>query len=137
MMAGSLAPAACSSVALPLPCNLMIVALPADSTLRAGDPLPAELQVLAGPGDFDGLGTAISTDANGYVTVDMQLRGVAVARFAAHTAGHIGEPMAIVINGDVVGVALILTPIVGGELAITPATDDKEAFKQRFAGCIR
>jgi preprotein translocase subunit SecD len=137
VVAGAWALAGCSSLTLPLPCDLMIVALPPDSTLQEGDPLPAEPQVIAGPGDFDAIGSSIRTDPGEGVSLDLRLRGAAIERFAGHTAAHVGEPMAIVINGEVVAVPFIQSPIPAGEMSVIPATDDSEAFSDRFAGCVR
>ena len=130
--------AGCESITLPLPCDLMIVALPADSTLQPGDPLPADPQVIAGPGDFDVLRSSIKqTLPGGEVSLDLQLRGAAIGRVASHTEGHIGEPIALVINGEVVSVPTIQSPIPDGVLSVTPATDDGQDFTERFAGCVR
>ena len=90
----------CSSLTVPLPCDLMIVAVAADSTLKEGDPVPPEPQVIAGPGEFDAIGSSIKTDPNGGVSLELRLRGAAIERLAAHTAAHLGEPIAIVINGE-------------------------------------
>ena len=128
----------CESLTMPLPCNLMIVALPADSTLQPGDPLPADPQVIAGPADFDDLRSSIKqTLPGGEVSLDLQLRGAGIGRVARYTEDHLGEPMALVINGEVVSVPIIQSPIPDGALSVTPATDDAQAFTERFAGCVR
>ena len=130
--------AGCESIALPLPCDLMIVALPADTTLQPGDPLPANPQVIAGPGDFDMLRSSIKqTLPGGEVSLDLQLRGAAIGRVASHTEGHVGEPMALLINGEVVSVPTIQSPISDGVLSVTPATEDGQDLTERFAGCVR
>lgn len=131
--------AACESITLPLPCDLMIVALPADSTLQPGDPLPAEPhQIIAGPGDFDVLRSSIrQTLPAGDVSLDLQLRGAAIGRVAGHTKAHLGEPMALLINGEVVAVPIIQSSIPDGAISVTPDTADADAFVQRFRGCVR
>ena len=130
--------AGCDSITLPLPCDLMIVALPADSALQPGDPLPANPQVIAGPTDFDALGSSIKqTLPGGEVSLDLQLRGAAIERVARHTEDHLGEPMALIINGEIVSVPIIQSPIPDGALSVSPATDDAQAFTERFAGCVR
>lgn len=136
VVAGSLL-VGCSSVTVPLPCDLMILAVPADSTLEAGDPVPAEPDVIAAPGDFDPSGSAITTDPGGANVLDLRLRGDAVPRFAAHTAAHVGEQIAIVVNGEVVAIPIIESSIANGEISITPATTDNDAFAKRFEGCVR
>ena len=127
----------CSSLTVPLPCDLMIVAVAADSTLKEGDPVPPEPQVIAGPAEFDAIGNSIKTDPNGGVSLELRLRGAAIERLAAHTAAHLGEPMAIVINGEVVAVPFIQSSIPAGEISVAPATSDGAAFAKRFAGCVR
>ncbi len=129
----------CSPITLPLPCDLMIVALPADSTLQPGDPLPAEPhQIIAGPGDFDALRSSIrQTLPAGDVSLDLQLRGAAIGRVARHTEDHLGEPMALLINEEVVAVPIIDSSIPDGAISVAPAMDDAEGFVERFRGCVR
>ena len=127
----------CSSVALPLPCDLTIVALPADSTLQPGDPLPAGAQVLARPDDFDRSAVAIVNDDAGNPAVSLELRGDAIARVAAHTAGHVGEFMAISINGDVVAVPVIQSPLLDGKIQISSGSEDGDDLAAKFVGCVR
>ncbi len=127
----------CSSVTLPLPCDLTIVALPADSTLQPGDPLPAGALVLVGPDDFDRTTIAIVDDDSGNPAVSFELRGDAIARVAAHTAGHVGEPMAIAINGDVVAVPFIQSPLLDGKIQISSGIQDGDDLAAKFAGCVR
>ena len=128
----------CESITLPLPCDLMIVALPADSTLQAGGALPEDSLVIAGPGDFDALQSSIKqTLPGGEVTLDLMLRGVAIDRVARHTTEHVGEPIALVINGEVVSVLIVMSPIPEGAISVTPDSDQAEGFAQRFAGCVR
>ncbi len=126
----------CQPSTLPLPCEMAIAALPADSTLEPGDPLPAGSQVLAGPDDFDRAAVAVAVDGSGGATVDLALRGDAIARFGAHTAGHLGESIAIAINGTVVSVPTIQSPMLDGKVQITGAQGDKD-LAQRFGGCVR
>ena len=131
--------AACESISLPLPCDLMIVALPADSTLQPGDSLPAEPHaVIAGPGDFDAVRSSIRQGLPaGEVSLDLHLRGDAIGRVARHTEDHVGEPMALLINGEVVSIPIIQSSIPDGAISVTPDTDDADAFIERFRGCVR
>ncbi len=123
--------------ALPLPCNITIAAVPPNSDLEAGDSLPADLPVLASPGDFDASATAILADVNGSAAIDLELQGPAIARIAAHTAGHIGESMAIAINGTVIAVAIIQSPLPDGKVQITSGAIGDNDLAERFAGCAR
>jgi len=127
----------CSSVTLPLPCDLTIVALPAGSTMQPGDPLPAGAQVLARPDDFDRSAVAIVSDDAGNPAVSFELRGDAIARVAAHTAGHLGELMAIAINGNVVAVPVIQSPLLDGEIQISSGNQEGDDLAAKFAGCVR
>jgi preprotein translocase subunit SecD len=124
----------CASIT-PGPCDLTIVALPADSTVEPGDPLPVAPLVLAGPNDFDRTTIAIVTDDLGNPAVNMALQGDAIARVAAHTAGHTGEFMAVAINGTVVSVPIIQGPLLDGTLQITGAGANDD-LGQRFEGCV-
>ena len=124
--------------AVPLPCNLAIAAVPADRSLEEGVPLPGNLPILAGPADFDQDAVRILADVNGESTiVDLKLRGDAIARVAAHTAGHTGEFLAIAINGTVVNVPMIQGQIPDGQLRITSGVLGEEDFGEQLAGCVR
>lgn len=129
--------AACSSLTLPLPCDLMIIAVPVDATLQAGDPLPTDPQILAGGSDFDTTRSSITKDADGVNVLNLQLQGAAVGRFAGHTEAHFGEQVAIIINSEVVAVPVVQSSIPTGQLSIIPGAIDNAEFAQRFAGCIR
>lgn len=124
--------------AVPLPCNLAIASLPPASTLEAGDPLPGNLPMLAGPADFVPDAVRILADVNGETTVvDLKLRGDAIARLAAHTAGHTGDFMAIAINGSVAAVVSIEGQIPDGQLQISSGGLGDNGLAQQFAGCSR
>ena len=127
----------CSAVPRSLVCDVTIVALPADTTLKAGDPLPEQSLVLAGPDDFDRAAMEIAPDSNNQPALDLELRGDAIARLEAHTAGHSGEFMAIAINGTVVAIPMILSPIPDGQLQITSGGTGDIDLAQEFAGCVR
>jgi preprotein translocase subunit SecD len=126
----------CSSMAIPAPCDLTIIALPADSTVAPGDPLPAAAVVLAAPSDFDR--TAIEfvvMEGADSPAVNLALQGNAIARVAAHTAAHSGEFMAIAVNGTVVSVPIIQGPLLDGTIQITGGMENEDVA-QRFAGCV-
>jgi hypothetical protein len=127
----------CSALPRPLLCDVSIVALPADTTLKPGDPLPDRSLVLAGPDDFDRTAIEIVPDANGGRAVELELKGDAIARVGAHTAGHVGEFMAIAINGTVVTIPMIQSPIADGKLQITGGGEGDVDLGQQFAGCVQ
>jgi SecD-like export protein len=136
---GALVLGACSSAPLqPLqPCNLTMIAVPPGVLITADDPLPANSQILATPGDFDLEGTRIEPDQSGSLSLILRLRGDAVGRLAAHTTAHTGDLIAIVLNGDVVSVPMIAATIADGEIAISGPSSDGDALASRFSGCAR
>ena len=124
--------------AVPIPCNVTIAALPPESTTAAGDPLPDDVLVLAGPGDFDQTAVGFDVDANGALAVDLQLRGDAIVRFAAHAASHFNEPIAIALNGTVVAIPLIQSEFPDGRIQLSGGMADGTAdLAQQFTGCVR
>ena len=127
----------CSAVPRPLLCDVSIVALPADTTLKPGDPLPDRSLVLAAPDDFDRAAIEIAPDSNNQPALNLELKGDAIARVGAHTAGHPGEFMAIAINGTVVAIPMIQGPILEGKLQITGGGQGETDLAQEFAGCVR
>ena len=126
----------CSAVPRPLLCDVSIIAVPADTMLKPGDPLPDRSLVLAAPGDFDRTAIEIAPDANNELALNLELRGDAIARMGAHTAGHLGEFMAIAINGTVVAIPMIQGPIPDGKLQITGGQGAAD-LAQQFAGCVQ
>ncbi|MEA2577631.1 MAG: hypothetical protein QOD78_1219 [Chloroflexota bacterium] len=126
----------CSSLAPALPCEIAIVALPADTTMIPGDALPPGSQVLIAPDDFDRAATSIGRDSMNNPAVNLELRGDAVGRFGAHTAGHMGDRMAIAINGNVIAIPVIQAAISDGKMQIIGEPDGTDLVQQ-FAGCVR
>jgi hypothetical protein len=135
-IAGAWSLVGCSSMAPPLPCDVAIVALPADSMLVPGDPLPPGSQVLAAPDDFDRTAITFGRDSMDYPAVNLELRGDAIGRVGAYTAGHMGEFLAISVNGSVVAVPMIQGPLLDGKLQVTGSQDGND-LTNRFAGCVR
>lgn len=60
----------------------------------------------------------IAQGASGSYQAGITLAPEAAARFAAYTAAHIGQPLAIVLDGRVVSTPVIQSEITGGELVI-------------------
>jgi SecD-like export protein len=132
--------AGCASLADPArpACALTLIALPAGVLISEDDPIPAGSQILAAPGDFDSEATTIEDDATtGLPSVTLRLRDEAAARLAAHSTAHIGDLIAISINGDVVAVPMIMAAIEDGEVSINPSSHQADAFLGRFEGCVR
>ncbi len=63
--------------------------------------------------------TAIGSDQTGRRTVDFTLRPEASALFATYTAEHIGEYVAIVLDGAVISAPVINDAIPNGEVQIS------------------
>ena len=63
--------------------------------------------------------------------------GDGAARLADYTGTHVGDALAIAINGTVVAVPVINDPIMNGDLAISPASATQGEFAKQFAGCVR
>ncbi len=127
---------ACSAVPVFGRCDVMLTALPPGTLIDETAPLPADAVVLAGPADFDPDATSLERFEDSF-RLSLQLRGDAVGRVAAHTAGHPGDQVAIAINGQVVLVPIIQEPILDGVIEVFPGGLDPDGFEQQFAGCIR
>ena len=78
IVAGSVA--GCSSVPILTSCRVSIAALPLGSTIQVGEPLPAGGPLLVGPADTDPKRTRFTIDSVGQATLDVVLRGDAIAR---------------------------------------------------------
>jgi preprotein translocase subunit SecD len=120
---------------VPLPCDISIAALGAEPSVLAGDPLPDDLAVIAGSGDFDADATSVIVDEQGS-SIQLRLRGDAIVRLAAHTAAHTGKFLAIAINGTVVSVPMIMASIPDGDLQIVLTDADVPEVSEQLAGCI-
>lgn len=127
---------ACASVPIPGACRISIAALPPGSTVEVGEPLPAGGPLLVGPADLDPTKTGFAVDSVGQATLDIVLQGDAIARFGAHTAGHIGESLAVAIDDRVVMVPVIQAPIPDGAIQLTTAGEDAD-LAERAVGCRR
>jgi SecDF, P1 head subdomain len=123
-------------VAVQPPCALSIVAIPTGQLITEDDPLPPGSQIIASPNDFDVAATTIGDDGSGNPSVTLRLRGDAVVRFARHTANHLGDLIAVTLNGDVVTVPMIRAAIEGGEISISGGSLGADAFADRFAVCV-
>jgi hypothetical protein len=130
-----LATASCSAVPVVARCDVTLVGLPAGVLIAETDPLPANVIFLAGPVDFDPEGTRLEQSADGF-TFTLKLRGDAVGRMAAHTAAHVGDQLALGVNGQTVMVPTINEPVADGIVQISPGGIDVDV-DPRLAGCVR
>jgi preprotein translocase subunit SecD len=69
------------------------------------------------------------TDQRGHPAIAFKLNAAGRERFARMTAGHIGKPVAILVDGRPVGAPVLMTPITGGEGQITGAYTREEAAR--------
>jgi preprotein translocase subunit SecD len=116
---------------------LTLVAIPSGVMISEGQPLPAGSQIIAGPDDFDAAATTITPDGAGSATVTIRLRRPAIERVAGHTAAHVGDLIAIVLNGRVIAVPMVMEPIVDGEVRIAEGSLGADLVADRFAACVR
>ena len=125
-------------VAVQPPCALSIVAIPTGQLITEDDPLPPGSQIIATPNDFDVAATTIEAGDAGGPVVNLRLRGDAIDRVARHTADHLGDLIAVVLNGDVVTVPMVQSAIDGGEISISGGSvgPDADAFADHFAVCV-
>jgi hypothetical protein len=132
--AATLATASCSAPPVVARCDVTLAGLPAGVIINETDPLPANVVFLAGPADFDPEGTKVEQTADGF-TFTLALRGDAVGRMAAHTAAHVGDQLAVGVNGQTVMVPMINEAVADGNLQISPGGADVD-LDPRLAGCV-
>jgi preprotein translocase subunit SecD len=118
------------------PCDISLVALPPGSDLTAGQPIPPGSQVVARPDDFDRAATTLEDAGDGTHAVTLHLRGAAIDTFATHTRNHVGDMVAILVNGKVVVVPMIQEAITNGEIRLAGPTADDAEFVSRLAVCV-
>jgi preprotein translocase subunit SecD len=125
--------------AVVVPGNVELVPLPPGMYGAEGRPLPEpggtlppELEPLLGA-DFVEPATAGLDPTALQTAVTMRLRPDAARVLAQHTERHVGEHLAIVVDGVVVAVAMISAPIPNGELAVTA----DERFARRVGPLLR
>jgi len=66
-------------------------------------------------------GATIGSDQTGQRTVDLTLRSQGKALLARYTADHVGDNLAIVLDGTVVSAFVIMEPVLDGQLQISLA----------------
>lgn len=75
----------------------------------------------------DGFADASLGEVDGRPTLELAFNPEAAALLGAHTGAHVGEVIAIVVDGIVVSAPIIRSPILGGEMVIEGA-DGREAL---------
>ena len=115
-------------------CDLTIAAIDNGADVEL-DALPADAEVLVRPADVDPNGWVLTEDPDAGLVAELRLRPDAAERFAQHTRVHIGDFIALEVDGVVVAVPSIITPIEDGQLQVSFATADDGA-RQAIQSCL-
>jgi preprotein translocase subunit SecD len=116
-------------------CDLVIAGLAAGAPIpNSGDALLNVAEVVANPADIDWAASTLGQDQVGQPEITLQLRPEAAARMAEFTRTHVGEYMPLALNGRVMAVPIIMSPIPNGEVAISGAQNDREMTA--LAACV-
>ena len=109
------------STVLAAPGAVQFVRIPAGQPeVVAGQALPAQLPVLFGS---EGLASVQeASDQDGNPALNLTLTPAAAATFADYSTNHIGEQLAIVLDGRIVTAPIIQSAITGGQVQITNAS---------------
>ena len=97
-----------------LACDVSVFSV-GTALLAPGDALPADAELLLNAGDFDTSLATIGPSELG-TEVQLQLQPAATERFRQFTAAHVGESIAISLNGDVVATPMIQSEIPDGAM---------------------
>lgn len=107
------------------PGELSFVAVPPgySNDVRQGEPLPADMpvEVIVVPGQI--LEAAPGTNEFGMLAVDLQLDDVGAAAFDAWAADHVGQQLAMVLDGIVLSAPVSNAMRYGGQAQITGDLD--------------
>jgi hypothetical protein len=117
-------------------CDLTIVGLPDGVMLEPGSTLPPGAEPIAVTADLDVVPEPPDADAAGASTAfAFRLRPAAAARMAAYTETHVGQALAITVDG-VVATAPMITGQLGDEVVV--ALTDSSTFETatRLNECI-
>jgi preprotein translocase subunit SecD len=101
------------------------IALLGPNPLEPGEPV-------TGPPLFTGEAVTdarIGTDQNGIPTLDLTVDARAAAALASATGGHVGDYLAIALDGVAVAVPVINDEITGGQIQVSFAADDTTAAR--------
>lgn len=94
-------------------------------TAEVGKPLPKDEPTLFG---WDGIASVARDDSQPNLAITVALKPAAKGAFADYTTSHVGDRFAILIDGTVAVVPTINEPIPGGEVTISGAGADGNAF---------
>ncbi len=112
-------------------CDLTIAAVD-DPGIEA---LPADAEVLVRPADVDPNGWVLTEDPDVGLVAELRLRPDAAERFAQHTRDHLGGFIALDVDGVVVAVPSIESPIEDGQLQVSFANADDGA-REAIQSCL-
>jgi hypothetical protein len=115
-------------------CDVTIAAIDDGEDIEI-ETLPADAEVLVRPGDVDPNGWMLTEDPDVGLVAELRLRPAAAERFAQHTRDHIGDFIALEVDGVVVAVPSILSPIEDGRLQVSfPDADD--GAREAIQACL-
>jgi len=99
-------------------CSIAIADLAAvTTTLEEGQPLPPDTVIVVADADFDGRAT-LGTDDVERPSITLHLVPASAEQFAEYTGTHIGELVAVALNGRVVVAPVIQAPIEDGAITL-------------------
>ena len=93
-----------------------------------GAPIPADVQPIVGPTDIDWSASRLDDGNVGPPVLTLRLQPAAAERMAEHTRNNVGDYMPVGLNGNVLVVPIINSPIEGGEVALEPSVDGAASF---------
>ena len=98
---------------------------------RVGEPLPTEEQALFGSEGIESV--AIGEDQQAREVLNIVLTPAAAEAFGDYTTEHVGEYLAIVVDGRVASLPSINEPIPGGEVQLSFGSESEEAGTDTMA----
>ena len=117
-------------------CDLTIAAIDAGEDIEI-ETLPVDAEILVRPGDVDPDGWVLTEDPAVGLVAEVRLRPDAAARFAQHTRDHVGDSIALAVDGVVVAVPSINAPIEDGQLQVSFAdADTDDATREALQSCL-
>lgn len=115
-------------------CDLTIGAIDDGEDIEL-DALPADAEILVRPADVDPSGWVLTEDPDAGLVAELRLRPAAAERFAQHTRDHIGDFIALEVDGVVVAVPTINAPIEDGQLQVSFANAD-DGTREAIQSCL-
>jgi hypothetical protein len=134
---GLLARASFAVVPLP-PDRFGTVETQGAEVLLAGQAVPANLEPLLTIDDVEAAGVTRAIDENGQQVLSIKLRTAGAAALATWSRGHVGEFLAIAVDGIVKVVPVVMAPLTDGTIVLSgppgqwPSDADLPALRGAF-----